>query len=79
VRGFGPAKTAQVLAAIELGKRAATLLPEQRPQVKSPRDVANLLMSDMAYLALLIRINNPPDDESSGYITAPDKSGFSVR
>jgi hypothetical protein len=26
--------------------------------------------------ALFIVSANPPDDESSGYITAPDKSGF---
>lgn len=49
VHGFGPAKAAQVLAAIELGKRAGSLQAEQRPQVKSPADVAHLLMSDMAY------------------------------
>lgn len=49
VKGLGPAKAAQVLAALELGKRAVTLLPEERPQVKSPADVANLVMGDMAY------------------------------
>ena len=49
VKGLGPAKAAQVLAALELGKRASTLLPDERPQVKSPADVANLVMGDMAY------------------------------
>jgi DNA repair protein RadC len=49
VHGLGPAKAAQVLAALELGQRAATLRPEERPQVKSPADAANLLMGDMAY------------------------------
>ena len=49
VKGLGPAKAAQVLAALELGKRASTLLPDERPQVKSPSDVANLVMGDMAY------------------------------
>ncbi len=49
VHGLGPAKAAQVLAALELGQRAATLRPDERPQVKSPGDAANLLMGDMAY------------------------------
>ena len=49
VKGLGPAKAAQVLAALELGQRAATLRPEDRPQVKSPADAANLLMGDMSY------------------------------
>jgi DNA repair protein RadC len=49
VHGLGPAKAAQVLAALELGQRAATLRPDERPQVKSPADAANLLMGDMAY------------------------------
>jgi DNA repair protein RadC len=49
VHGLGPAKAAQVLAALELGKRTSTLSPDERPQVKSPADAANLLMGDMAY------------------------------
>lgn len=49
VHGLGPAKAAQILAALELGQRAATLRPDERPQVKSPGDAANLLMGDMAY------------------------------
>ncbi len=49
VHGLGPAKSAQVLAALELGKRAATFSPDEQPQVKSPADAANLLMGDMAY------------------------------
>ncbi|MBA3533118.1 MAG: DNA repair protein RadC [Ardenticatenales bacterium] len=49
VHGLGPAKAAQVLAALELGQRAATLHPDEKPQVKTPADAANLLMGDMAY------------------------------
>lgn len=49
VKGLGPAKATQILAALEIGKRASTLLPDERPQVKSPSDVANLVMGDMAY------------------------------
>lgn len=51
VHGLGPAKAAQVLAALELGQRAANLRPDERPQVKSPADAANLLMGDMASLS----------------------------
>ena len=50
-RGMGEAKTAQLKAALELGRRLSTLAPEARAQITSPRDVANLLMIEMGYLA----------------------------
>lgn len=43
VRGLGEAKTIKLLACIELGKRIAALAPEERPQMKSPEDLATLL------------------------------------
>lgn len=49
IRGLGPAKAAQLLAGIELGVRTANLRPDDRPQVKSPTDAANLLMGEMSY------------------------------
>ena len=48
--GIGEAKAAQLLAALELGRRLASLQQEERPTVTSPRDVANLLMGEMAFL-----------------------------
>ena len=48
--GVGEAKAAQILAAMELGKRLAATLPHDRPQVRSPADVANLLMLEMGLL-----------------------------
>jgi len=48
--GMGMAKTAQVLAAFELGKRLLIASPEERPQVTSPADAANLLMPEMGLL-----------------------------
>lgn len=42
-RGLGPAKAAQVAAAIELGRRAQRLEPESRPQLTSPDAVFQLL------------------------------------
>jgi DNA repair protein RadC len=49
-RGLGEAKAAQVQAALELGKRLAATQPEERPTVRFPEDVANLLQAEMALL-----------------------------
>jgi DNA repair protein RadC len=49
-RGLGPAKAAQLKAALELGRRLLVEAPDQRPQVRSPADAANLLMSEMSLL-----------------------------
>ncbi len=45
--GMGPAKTAEILAAFELGRRLSIVSPEERPVVTSPADAANLLMAEM--------------------------------
>lgn len=50
IKGMGQAKTAQVKAALELGRRLVSASPEERPQVKSPTDVANLLLLEMGAL-----------------------------
>ena len=50
VRGIGIVKAIELKAAIELGRRAALATPEARPQVKTPADAAQLLMSDMGVL-----------------------------
>lgn len=42
--GIGAARAAQVLAAIELGRRSAARLDEDRPQLSSPRRVAEYLL-----------------------------------
>jgi DNA repair protein RadC len=49
-RGVGEAKVAQIMAALELGKRLASLPGEERPAISSPNDVANLLSAEMALL-----------------------------
>jgi len=49
-RGLGEAKAAQVQAALELGKRLAAAQPEERAQIRSPEDVANLLVGEMGLL-----------------------------
>ncbi|MBI3177621.1 MAG: DNA repair protein RadC [Chloroflexi bacterium] len=50
VRGIGPAKAAQLKAAVELGRRLAAALPEERPVISSPADAARLLMYEMRSL-----------------------------
>jgi DNA repair protein RadC len=49
-RGIGEAKATQIKAALELGKRLLIAAPQERPQVRSPADVANLLMMEMGLL-----------------------------
>jgi DNA repair protein RadC len=50
IKGMGPAKVAQVKAALELGRRLLLTGPESRPQVRSPADAAGLLMAEMGML-----------------------------
>jgi DNA repair protein RadC len=49
-RGLGLAKTAQLKAALELGRRLLVESPADRPQIRSPADAANLLISEMGLL-----------------------------
>jgi DNA repair protein RadC len=48
--GLGVAKTAQIQAAFELGRRLLIASPEERPQITSPADAANLLLPEMGLL-----------------------------
>jgi len=50
VHGIGPAKAAQVKAALELGKRSVCADPVSRPVINSPADVADLVMEEMRVL-----------------------------
>lgn len=43
VHGLGPAKAAQIKAAIEFGRRLVSASEEERPRIGSPLDVYNLL------------------------------------
>jgi DNA repair protein RadC len=49
-RGLGEAKTAQLKAALELGRRLLLTVPGERLQIRSPTDVAALLMVEMGHL-----------------------------
>lgn len=48
--GIGPAKAAQIKAAIELGRRMLIESPEERPAVHSPADAASLFLYEMSAL-----------------------------
>lgn len=64
IKGIGPAKAAQIRAALELGRRVAVATVWERPAVRSPADAAALLMEQMRYLdrehfiALLLNTKN---------------------
>ncbi len=48
--GIGPAKAAQIKAAIELGRRLALEVPQERPSIHSPDDAAALVQYEMGAL-----------------------------
>lgn len=50
VHGLGEAKACQLKAALELGRRLLLAQPEERLQVRSPADLAPLLLLEMAPL-----------------------------
>ena len=49
-RGMGEAKVAQVLAALEIGKRLGGLTTEDRRTIANPNDVSNMLSAEMSLL-----------------------------
>jgi len=48
--GLGEAKSAQIKAAIELGRRLVSEQPGERVIIRSPMDIANLLQAEMSLL-----------------------------
>ncbi len=50
LRAIGPSRAAQIQASLELGRRMATSRAPERASIRSPQDVANLLMSQMMQL-----------------------------
>ncbi|PDO10219.1 MAG: hypothetical protein BLM47_08170 [Candidatus Reconcilbacillus cellulovorans] len=50
LKGIGPAKALQIQAGIELGRRLATLAPENVPAIRGPCDVARLFMEEVRHL-----------------------------
>jgi len=50
VHGMGQTTAARLKASFEIGRRAAISTPDERLQVRSPADAANLLMGEMQML-----------------------------
>jgi DNA repair protein RadC len=50
VKGLGEAKISTLKAAFELGRRLTISSDEERLQIRSPQDAANILMSEMSLL-----------------------------
>lgn len=64
IHGIGAAKSCQIIAAVELGKRIATAPRQKAVDISFPDDIAKLFMEDMRYLRnecfkmLLLNIKN---------------------
>jgi DNA repair protein RadC len=71
--GIGPAKAAQIKAAIELGRRLAIESPEELPAIHSPGDAAALVQYEMSGLeqeelrVLLLNTRNQVTDITKVY------------
>jgi len=71
--GIGPAKAAQIKAAIELGRRLTQEAPEERPAIHSPADAAALVQYEMSALeqeelrVLLLDVRNRVQDVATIY------------
>ena len=50
ILGIGPSRAARIQAVFELARRQASESPEERPQIKSPADLARLLIPEMSGL-----------------------------
>ncbi|AMA74605.1 hypothetical protein ACH33_04160 [Aneurinibacillus sp. XH2] len=49
MKGIGPAKALLIMAGLELGKRMSTALPSDRFAIRSPKDVADVMMEELRY------------------------------
>jgi len=50
IKGIGPAKAANIKAALEIGRRVSAAPAAARSSIKSPEDAAGLVMEEMRYL-----------------------------
>lgn len=74
VRGLGTAKSAQILAALELGRRLMAESPEERWQIRAPSDAAHILMPKLGFqeqehfTVLFLDTRNRVTDEETLYV-----------
>lgn len=50
IKGLGKAKAAKLKAALEMGRRLASMPDDQKPRMTTPEDIVRLLGVEMAYL-----------------------------
>lgn len=50
IDGVGKCKAAQILAAVELGRRVSASMGEVKRKISTPLDISNLVMEEMRYL-----------------------------
>src|SRR5258708_30067358 len=80
VYGLGSAKTAQLKAALEIGRRLGMIQPDEKYQFQSPADAANLVMMEMAFLhheqtrILILDTKNQVVENISPYQGTVDRS-----
>lgn len=81
IEGIGPAKSAALIAAAELGRRLTTTPREKQANVSSPDDISKLFMQNMRYLkkecfkVLLLNVKNEIisiEDVSTGSLMSSD-------
>jgi DNA repair protein RadC len=83
-KGLGKAKTSQIKAAIELGRRMLLAAPGERFVIRSPSDVAQLLMAEMSHLpqehfrVLYLNTRNQLLDSDTVYIGSLNASHIRV-
>jgi len=74
INGIGPAQAARIKAALEFGRRLMLTAPEERYAIRSPGDIAQLLMAEMSHLeqehfkVLLLDTRNRMIDDVTLYI-----------
>ncbi len=51
MKGIGPAKAIQIMAAVEIGRRVSNLMYQDRYVIRSPEDGANYVMNEMRFLS----------------------------
>lgn len=50
IKGMGPVKAAQLKAALEIGRRLASVSESERPTIRGPEDAAAVVMEEMRHL-----------------------------
>jgi DNA repair protein RadC len=84
IKGIGPAQAARIKAALEFGCRLMLTAPEDRYVIRSPGDIAQLLMAEMSNLeqehfkVLLLDTRNRMIDDVTLYIGSLNASHIRV-